>query len=234
MSSISYNLKRKLEWMGRRLRKINKAEDIMKWISAMREINSLLKEVDIKEYKDTWRPWSVQRGKDEGTIDQRASTRPNLKSGKMETVPQVGLVVSSDSDLTNNDELKMHTAKVRSRPPRVEIEGDDIEMNDPKNAVMKMLRDAKDQQEKNKPQGERGLVEKKKNKEIYRNGMLERVMKAKVPVEYWGDIRSDNFLVLIGECAPHRVRVAVIEDMGFHEVQKYLYNELKRFYELNV
>lgn len=163
MSSICYNLKRKMEWMGRRLRKIDKAEDIKQWVSAMREINGLLKEVEINEYRDTWRPWSkrVQRGKDEGTIDQRASTRPNLKSEKMETVPQVGLEESSGSELMNNDDLKMLPVEVRSRPPRVEVEGDDIEMLDPKAAVMKMLRDAKDQQWKTMPQGERGLAEAK-------------------------------------------------------------------------
>ena len=74
MSSVAYNLTRKLEWMGRRLRRIDKAAEITNWISAMKDINCLLKEVDIKECKDTWwRPWSkrVQRGKKEGTIDQK-------------------------------------------------------------------------------------------------------------------------------------------------------------------
>ena len=36
----------------------------------------------------------------------------------------------------------------RSRPPRVEVEGDDVVMRDPKAAVMKMLREAKEQPEK--------------------------------------------------------------------------------------
>ena len=35
----------------------------------------------------------------------------------------------------------------RSRPPRVEVEGDDVGMGDPKAAVMKMLREAKEQPE---------------------------------------------------------------------------------------
>ena len=233
MSSICYNLKRKMEWMGRRLRKIDKAEEIKQWVSAMREINGLLKEVEIKEYKDTWKPWRkrVQRGKYEGTIDRRASTRPNLKSGKMETVPQVGLEESSGSELMNNEALKMPTVEVRSRPPRVEVEGDDIEMLDPKAAVMKMLRDAKYQQEKKKPQGELTLVEKKMNRAIWRKCVLERVKKEKAPVEYWGDVRSGNFRILIGDSAPHWVRLAVTEDMGFHESYKYLYKELMMFYE---
>ena len=220
-----------MEWMGRKLRKIDKAEEIKQWVLAMREINGLLKEVEINEYKDTWKPWSkrVQQGKDEGTIDQRPSMRPSLKSGKMKTVPQVGLEESSGSELRNNDALKMPTVEVRSRPPRVEVEGDDIEMLDPKAAVMKMLRDAKDQQEINMPQGGWGLVE-----EIWRTGMFERLMKKKVPLEYWGDVRSDKFLNLVADSAPHRIRVPVIEEMGYHEVHNYLFNELKLFYKLNV
>ena len=39
-------------------------------------------------------------------------------------------------------------------PPSIEADGDEVEMVDPKAAVMKMLRDTKDQQEKNKLQGE--------------------------------------------------------------------------------
>ena len=45
-------------------------------------------------------------------------------------------------------------------------------MVDPKAAVMKMLRDTKDQQEKNKLQGELSLIEKKKNKESWRRGII--------------------------------------------------------------
>ena len=79
----------------------------------------------------------------------------------------------------------------RSRPPRVEVEGDDVDMRGPKAAVMKMLRDTKDQQEKNKLQGELSLIEKKKNKESWRRGILERVKKDNVSVEPWGDVNSE-------------------------------------------
>ena len=59
---------------------------------------------------------------------------------------------------------------------------------------MKMLKDAKElqektQQEKNMPQGE------------------------------------------LCDCAPHEVRMAVIKDMRYHEVDEYLYKEMKRYYE---
>ena len=102
-------------------------------------------------------------------------------------------------------------------------------MLDPKAAVMKMLRDAEDQQEKIKPQGELSLYEKKKNKEMCRNVVLERVKKEKVPVEYWD--RNRNFRELIADCAPHGVRVAVIEDLGYEETIDYLYKELLSSYD---
>ena len=65
------------------------AQDIIQWVSAMSEINRLLKEIDNKDYEDTWKPWSmrVQRGKKEGPIDQGATIRPNMKSWMKDTVP---------------------------------------------------------------------------------------------------------------------------------------------------
>ena len=71
-----------MEWMGRHLRKIDDVADIKDWVSAMREINGLLMEVEIKDCKDNWSPWckGEQRGKSEGTIDHMQSMRHNLKS----------------------------------------------------------------------------------------------------------------------------------------------------------
>ena len=57
-------------------------------------------------------------------------------------------------------------------PPSIGADGDEVKMVDPKAAVMKMLRDTKDQQEKNKLQGELSLIEKKKNKESWRRGII--------------------------------------------------------------
>ena len=79
-------------------------------------------------------------------------------------------------------------------------------------------------------QGDLSSTEKKKNREIWRMGMLERVKKENVPVEHWGDIKSGNFRCMIGDCAPHAVKVAVIKEMGYHRVDEYLYKELK-FYD---
>ena len=57
MSSVAYNITRKMEWMGRRLRHIDEPVDIKKWVTAMSALNSLLKEVDIIGSPDNWKPW---------------------------------------------------------------------------------------------------------------------------------------------------------------------------------
>ena len=238
MSSIAFNLTRRMEWMGRRLRHIDDAAEILNWVSAMKEINGLLKEVDIKEHKDTWKPWSKRDhgGKILGSIVQRAITKPKLKDCKTETIPTVGLKDRSGSDFKKNGELKLLNAEVLpsrvwGRSPRVEVDGDDVEMLDPKAAVLEMLRATKVLKEKKELKGKLSLIEMKKNREIWRMGMLERVKKEKVPVEHWGDKRSGNFRCLIGESAPHGVRVAVTKEMGFHEVGEFLYKELMKFYD---
>ena len=51
MSSVTYNLKKKLEWMSRRIRRIDVAGDIKDWVEAMAAINRLMK-VDVKVYSD--------------------------------------------------------------------------------------------------------------------------------------------------------------------------------------
>ena len=127
-----------------------------------------------------------RKTREERTIDQRASTRRNLKSWKMETAPQEGLKESSRSEVMNNDELEIFTSEilppsVKTRPPRVEVEGDDDEILDHKAAVMKMLRDANDQQEKNKPQVELRL---NKNREMWRK--RKRTSPQRDPIEVTG------------------------------------------------
>ena len=89
--------------------------------------------------------------------------------------------------------------------------------------------------ETNNHQRELSLIEKKKNRDIWRNALLERLKKENVPVEHWrhhwGDAASMDFRWLIGECAPHGVRVAVIKDLGYNETGKFLFTELRKFYE---
>ena len=144
MSSLAWNIKRKMEWMGRKLRKIDDAAELISWASALRELNSVLKELDIKEYKDNWRPWNqrAKPGKKGGRRDQVESNESYLLRRKMVTEPHVGFEESSGLDLMNNGERKW------CRPPRVEVDGDDVEMLAPKAAVLKLMKDASDLQEK--------------------------------------------------------------------------------------
>ena len=78
MTSLAWNIKRKMEWMGRKLRKIDDAAELINWASALRELNSVLKELDFKEYKDNWKPWSQRKkkGKKGGWRDQAQAMKP--------------------------------------------------------------------------------------------------------------------------------------------------------------
>ena len=189
----------------------------------MSALNAVFKEVDIKGSSDNWRPWN----------------RPNEMATNA-VLKEVDIKGSSDNwrpwKRPKEMATKLPTAvnrpsKERGRPPRVEVEGDDIVMGDPKAAVMEMLKKGEMSLQKKRLKGEPSLLEKKRNKEIWRKGMLDRVKKENVPVEHWGTVKSGNFEIMIGECAPHEVRVAVIKDMGFYEVDQWLYKELKKFYD---
>ena len=88
MSSVAYNLTRKMEWMGRRLRRIDDASEIKEWVTAMTAINCLLKEVHIKPCSDNWRPWSkIEYGgkkdlRDTDTVvGENSGPEPNNLSG---------------------------------------------------------------------------------------------------------------------------------------------------------
>ena len=57
MSSDKYNIKRKMEWKGRRLRYIHGAGEIKEWAAVKSALNVVLKEVDTKGSSDNWWPW---------------------------------------------------------------------------------------------------------------------------------------------------------------------------------
>ena len=104
---------------------------------------------------------------------------------------------------------------------------------DPKAAVMKMLGIPSEGDK----DGDGGLKEETKkdtkriqNREIWRNGMLERVRKEKQPFEHWGHIKSANFKIMIGACAPRAVRIAVLKEMGLQQVDVFLWEELLKYY----
>ena len=52
MSSVKYNIIRKMEWMARRLRYIDGAGEIKEWAAALSALNVVLKEVDFKDSSD--------------------------------------------------------------------------------------------------------------------------------------------------------------------------------------
>ena len=78
MSSVKYSIKRKIEWMGRRLRYIDGAGEIKEWAAAMSALNVVLKEVDIKGSSDNWRPWKWS--KEVAREDPKAAVMEMLKN----------------------------------------------------------------------------------------------------------------------------------------------------------
>ena len=240
MSSIAYNLSKKLEWMARRLRRIDDVGDIMDWIKAMTAINSLLKDTDNdhKDYRDDWKPWR------QGNISRKG---PKMDIEEVEPLKAVKKIDEKlmpplrSPEPSASKELRKSTRSTTKGKTGIKDDGGKIFGDndggkkkttlDPKAAVLEMLKLSKNQQEPNKRQVDLGLMKKKMNREIWRNDMLERVRKEKVPVEHWGDVQSRNFRGLIEECTPQWVRVAVREDLGKQQRNNYLYKELRKCYD---
>ena len=126
MSSVKYNIKRKMEWMGRRLRYIDGSEEIKEWSAAISALNDVFKELDFKGSSDNWRPW--KRPMEVGTDDLR-------KTG---TQSREGTLVTKKCTVS---EMEMRITPIIShdRPPSGQVEREDEDMCDPKAAVMKML-----------------------------------------------------------------------------------------------
>ena len=197
--------------------------------------NVSTKEVDIKGSPDNWRPWKRPReviAKELRTMDVD------------EVVPAMGV--------TKKQELQMPPLRSPTGKRGIKVGGerklkggiklkeerkDEVQCIGPKAAVMELLEKAKQEeafkteQEKKKAKVKLSLIEKEMNREIWRMGMLDRVKKEKVPVEHWGSINSGNFKILIGECAPHAVRVAVVKDLGGQKLNEWLYQELMKYYD---
>ena len=129
MSSVKYNITRKMEWMGRGLRHIDAAGEIKEWVGAMAALNNLLKELDIKSCTDNWRPW--KRSKEVGNNEFR---KPMAGS-----VPEKIEKRSSMGRMTDKIKMRYISGFAKGRPPRVHVKGDDVDMFDPKAAVLKML-----------------------------------------------------------------------------------------------
>ena len=121
MSSIAWNLSRKMEWMSRRIRHIDDAGKIMEWMAAMSAINKVLKEIDTTVYKDEWRPWrqgklseEVLKGNEEVgepakevPMTQRLLMPPLWSPSGTRGIKGGGPIIKKDLDVGNKDRSKM-------------------------------------------------------------------------------------------------------------------------------
>ena len=146
MSSVAYNLWRKLEFMSRRLRHIDDVEKIIEWTQAMTAINRLLKEIDIKEYRDDWRPWRERKkmGKERKMdIDEEEPAKGVMKI--QEQLPPLGSPTMRTKKTGIKDDGGMTVGENDKGKTKIEF--------DPKAAVLELLRESKDQQEPNELKG---------------------------------------------------------------------------------
>ena len=170
----------------------------------------MLKEVDVKTYSDVWRPWR-QKGKTQKKVLELDKNERCVKKAFNESV----LKDTQNKKTVDWGAMGVYwdKSKADSECLNRTMDIDVIEAS------------------KEKEAGELSLSEKKKYGDIWRKGLLERLEKENVPVGHWGDTESGNFRCMIGECAPHGVRFAVIKELGFKGTDDYLYNELMKFYD---
>ena len=223
--------------MARRLRHIDDVDKIKDWIEAMTAINRLLKDTDIKEYRDDWMPWRHRKKRGmvlKMDINEEEPAKV-VKKPKEQLLPP--LRVPNKTIPTTSHELRRSCRSTRGKTGIKDdggkITGDDDRVKkklrlDPKAEVLEMLNESLDQQEPNTLQGKLCSTEKKKIREKWRNCMLERVKKKKVPIEHWGDSNSGNFVCMLIECAPD---AALIDEEEYQESREYLYKELMDFYD---
>ena len=134
MSSIAYNLTRKLEWMERRLRYIDNANEIKDWVTSMKTINSLLKEVDIKSCSDSWKPWRkreyrVKKDLSKTVFESTVCSKPSKNRRNVETYPKLSLNENLLKDMKKK-EASLLPIKSKALPPRVQLEVDVLDMKD--------------------------------------------------------------------------------------------------------
>ena len=168
---------------------IDDARKITEWIEVMTVTNKLLKEIDIKAYRDEWRPRlreKVARKVLNMDIDVEEPAKEVKKAQELSMPPlrsprgKRGIKRSDGVMLNELGGMKSGDNDVGKRQKE--------RKKDPKAAVMKMLGNPS----KGDKDGDAGLQEETKkdtkwiqNIEIWRNGMLERVRKEKQPFEHW-------------------------------------------------
>ena len=132
--------------MSRRLRHIDDVGKILEWIQAMTAINKLLKEIDIKEYRDEWRPWRERKKMGmvrKMDIDDEEPAKGVKK--KQELLPPLRSPTTRTKKIGIKDDGGMTVGDNDKGKKKIKL--------DPKAAVLEMLRESKDQQEPNKLRG---------------------------------------------------------------------------------
>ena len=177
--------------MARRLRHIDDVGQIKEWIEAMTAINRLLKETDIKVYRDEWKPWGQRkkRGKVLKTDTYKEKPANVVKNTHDMQLPP--LQVPKKNITTSPHKLRRSFMSTIRRKTGIKDDGgkttgdnDRVKKKiklDPKAAVLEMLKESKDQAEPNKQEGELTSTEKKKirEKEEVRAG-LRRMIRRKL------------------------------------------------------
>ena len=93
----------------------------------MTAFNALLNEVDSKGCLDNWRPW--ERRKE--VVKEKQSSQSWEGSLASKTGRVTKTIVRSN----------ISPCLEKGHPPRVQVDGDDVEMFDPKAAVLRMLKE---------------------------------------------------------------------------------------------
>ena len=145
--------------MGRRLRFMNDATTIKEWTEAMdcvfKSLESFSRNMEVSTPMQMGiKKMEIHRGQNINVLPLHVDPKSTEKevniakriTGKRQRIVTPREINSSWPEQAGSMEVDGDVS--RSRPPRVEVEGDDVDMRDPKAAVMKMLREAKDQPEK--------------------------------------------------------------------------------------
>ena len=141
MSSVAFNLTKKIEWMGRRLRWIDDPAEIKEWVAVMTAINKLLKEVETKCCSDSWHPWSKREGgkKELGTgirtvkplranaPETKERMEPNKKSWFDGRLPKLSLKERLLKEVKKKVAGKV-SINTKGLPPRVAVDEEVLEL----------------------------------------------------------------------------------------------------------
>ena len=200
----------------------------------MTAINKLLKGIEIKDYRDEWRPRRREKVASKVLnmdIDveepakelkkaqelpmpplRSAGGKRGIKIGDGEMSKELGGMMSGDNDVGQSEkewqkDPKAAVLKMLGIPSKGDKDGDGVLQEEIKKET-KMI----------------------KYREIWRKGMLDRVRKEKRPFEHWGHIKNGNFKIMIGECAPGAIRIAAVKEIGSQQVDVFLWEELLKYY----